>query len=163
MMKYRAILDSLSDTERMRNKRWVQKVRKNPPPDLDERVSTAEDHAFQKVECMSCANCCRTTSPILYRRDIERLSSRLRVKPGDFTAAYLRVDEDRDYVFKSAPCPFLHEDNSCGVYEDRPQSCRDYPHFNRKKFHEVADLAIPNAEICPAVVLALRELTNRSL
>lgn len=162
-MEYRAILDSLSDTERVRNKRWVQKIRKNPPPALDEKVRLAEEHAFQKVDCMSCANCCRTTSPILYRRDIERLSSRLRVKPGDFTATYLRVDEDRDYVFKSAPCPFLQEDNSCGVYEDRPQSCRDYPHLNRRKFHEVAALAIPNSEICPAVVLALRELTVAGL
>lgn len=36
------------------------------------------------------------------------------------------VDDDTWYICIYADCRHLQPDNSCGVYEDRPQICRDY-------------------------------------
>ena len=29
---------------------------------------------------------------------------------------------------RSAPCPFLGEDNYCGIYEERPSDCHRFPY-----------------------------------
>jgi Fe-S-cluster containining protein len=73
------------------------------------------------------------------------------MKPGDFIEKYLRIDEDKDYVLKSSPCPFLDAENYCMVYEDRPKACREYPHTNRKKMVQITDLTLKNTKVCPAV------------
>jgi hypothetical protein len=68
------------------------------------------------------------------------------------------MDEDDDFVLKSSPCPFLSDDNSCDVYEDRPTACRTYPHTNRKRIHQLLDLTYQNSFICPAVQQILEKL-----
>lgn len=79
------------------------------------------------------------------------------MKPGEFIDKYLRIDEDKDYVLKQSPCPFLDSDNYCLVYEDRPNACRDYPHTDRKKMEQILDLTYRNTLVCPAVL----EMTER--
>ncbi|MEQ9413386.1 MAG: YkgJ family cysteine cluster protein, partial [Cyclobacteriaceae bacterium] len=107
---------------------------------------------------LDCANCCKTTSPIFYETDIERASKALRIKPGDFVEKYLRVDEDKDYVLKSSPCPFLDDENYCGIYESRPKACREYPHTHRKKMVQVMELTYKNTMVCPAVLEMVERL-----
>ena len=65
---------------------------------------------FERTDCLECANCCKTTSPAIYERDIDRLAKHLKIKPHKLIEQYLVKDTDDDYVFKGAPCPFLdHE------------------------------------------------------
>jgi hypothetical protein len=69
----------------------------------------------------------------------------------DFTNEYLKRDEDDFYVLKTAPCSFLDlEDNMCTIYDVRPKACSEYPHTDRRKFIQIANLTIKNTEICPA-------------
>src|SRR5687768_14111025 len=98
---------------------------------LDDLFHKEHVQAFRKIDCLSCANCCKTTSPIFRDVDIRRLSKRLRLSESKFIDQYLRVDSDGDYVLTKAPCPFLGADNYCSVYEDRPLACREYPHTDR--------------------------------
>ena len=79
------------------------------------------------------------------------------MKPGEFTERYLRLDEDKDYVPNAIPCPFLQADNRCGIYEHRPAACREYPHTNRRKMHQILDLTLRNCMVCPAVL----EITDK--
>lgn len=74
---------------------------------------------------------------------------------------YVRVDEDGDQVFQSMPCPFLGSDNHCSIYEHRPKACRDYPHTDRVKQHQLLELHTINAKICPAVEKVFLELTEK--
>jgi Fe-S-cluster containining protein len=134
------------------NKVFLEKLRKRPPNDLDEVVEALHDDAFTRINCLDCANCCKTTSPIVIDRDIDRIARRLKLKPSQLIAQYLRMDEDGDYVFTSAPCPFLMPDNYCMVYDDRPRACREYPHTNRKRFHQILKLTWHNTLVCPAVL-----------
>lgn len=80
------------------------------------------------------------------------------MKPAVFIDTYLRIDEDRDFVFKEMPCPFLEKDNMCRIYDVRPKACREYPHTDRKKFHQLLDLSLKNSYVCPAVTDILQEL-----
>jgi len=133
------------------NKKFFEKLRKVSPDQLDKIVHPVHEDVFEEVDCLACANCCKTTSPIFYQADIERVARKLRVKPSDFIDQYLHLDEDKDYVLNSSPCPFLDGENYCLVYESRPTACREYPHTNRKRFRQILNLTLKNTQVCPAV------------
>jgi Fe-S-cluster containining protein len=142
----------LAEKNKKENKELINRLKKSKPKKLDDVVHQLHDEVFDKIDCLACANCCKTTSPTFYERDIDRLSKHLKIKPSDFITQYLQIDEDGDYVLTTAPCPFLDYENYCTVYESRPTACREYPHTNRKRFYQILDLSLKNTEICPAVV-----------
>jgi uncharacterized protein len=138
-----------------------EKLRKMSGKKVDDLFHSAHEHAFEEIDCLACANCCKTTSPIFRDVDIERLSKHLRISVADFQQRYLRMDEDRDWVLKKAPCPFLGDVNYCSVYEWRPKACREYPHTDRKNMSQLLKLSVKNTEICPAVSRIFQELSQR--
>lgn len=143
------------------NESFYKKLKLRPPKNLDELFHEAHDEAFESIDCLTCANCCKTTSPIFYQRDIERAAKACRLKPSEFIDKYLRIDEDSDYVLKQAPCPFLDGENYCVIYEDRPNACREYPHTNRKKMQQILDLTFRNTLVCPAVLRITEEIKKK--
>ena len=140
------------------NRVFLQKLKSKNARVIDDAFHQLHDEVFEEIDCLSCANCCKTTSPIFYQTDIERVAKSLRMKPRDFVEKYLRIDEDKDYVLKSSPCPFLDAENYCSVYEDRPKACREYPHTNRKKMVQILDLTYKNTLVCPAVLEMVERL-----
>lgn len=140
------------------NRKFLQGLKKKDPRKIDDAFHTLHEEVFEEIDCLHCANCCKTTSPIFYQTDIERVAKSLRMKPGDFIEKYLRIDEDKDYVLKSSPCPFLDDDNYCKVYDDRPKACREYPHTDRKKMVQIMDLTFKNTLVCPAVLEIVERL-----
>ena len=127
------------------------KLRKKTPKNLDTIMEKLHEDEFQKTDCLQCANCCKTTSPIFTKKDIERISKAFRIKTRQFIDTYLYLDEDQDYVLKSSPCTFLADDNTCTIYDVRPKACREYPHTNRKRMYQILDLTETNTRVCPAV------------
>lgn len=150
----------LTEGEKQRNENvdLVKKLKKSKPKTLDDDTHQAHYDVFEGVDCLECANCCKTTSPIFNDRDIDRLAKHLKMKPSAFIEKYLHLDEVGDYVLNEAPCPFLDYENYCMVYESRPTACREYPHTNRKRFYQILDLSLKNTEICPAVVEVFKKL-----
>lgn len=118
------------------NKQFVDRLKRNPPKRLNETVHQLHKETFKTINCLDCANCCKTTSPVFSDKDIERIARHLRMKPGKFLKEYLQIDEDRDCVLKSSPCIFLAPDNTCRIYGNRPHACREYPHTDRKRIHQ---------------------------
>ena len=133
------------------NQKFLAGLKKKDSRKVDEVFHGMHEEVFAETDCLTCANCCKTTSPIFYQNDIERIAKSLKMKPGDFVEKYLRIDEDKDYVLKSSPCPFLDGENYCMVYDDRPKACREYPHTNRKKMVQIMELTLKNTLVCPAV------------
>lgn len=140
------------------SKSFFKKIKKNRLRELDDTVHALHEELSAQTDCLSCANCCRTLGPRITDKDIERMGRALRMKPQEVVAAYLRIDEDNDYVFRSMPCPFLGSDNYCFIYEDRPKACREYPHTDRRKFYQIHALSIRNARTCPVVYHLLERL-----
>ncbi len=151
-----------SEQLRKENLKFFNKLKLRKPKNLDDVFHEAHEEVFAKTDCLTCGNCCKTTSPIFYQKDIERASKAVKLKPGNFIEKYLRLDEDNDYVVQTAPCPFLNPDNYCSIYDDRPNACREYPHTDRKKIQQVLDLTFQNTMVCPAV-LKITEQVKRKL
>jgi len=158
MKKLLEQLPSLAASEMAANKAYFAKLGKKQIKQLDVKVHDLHDEVFDEIDCLECANCCKSLGPRITDRDIERMAKALKMKSADVVAQYLRIDEDNDYVFKEMPCPFLAGDHYCMIYENRPKACREYPHTDRKKFYQIRNLTLKNAATCPAVHKVLKAL-----
>ncbi|MEL7163116.1 MAG: YkgJ family cysteine cluster protein [Bacteroidota bacterium] len=140
------------------NKKRFAKLRARPPKNLDARFHDLHEEVFSEVDCLDCANCCKTTSPIFRDVDIDRLARHLSIRPAELVERYLHLDAEGDYVLNVAPCPFLGPDNYCSVYSARPRACREYPHTDRKNMLQILPLTLRNTLVCPAVGRIVRRL-----
>jgi len=138
----------------------IKRIKQKPPKNLDEQFYDWHETTFEKVDCLACANCCKTTSPMFFEKDIERLSSYFKLRPAQFIEKYLFLDTDGIWALKSSPCPFLGSDNYCSVYHDRPKACREFPHTNHRKMHTHLHLIPQNVKICPAVIEIAKKLMS---
>lgn len=138
--------------------RLAQSLKKNKPPQLDAAIRREHDRQFASIDCLDCANCCKSAPALLRQSDMDRLARRLGLTTGKFIDRYVLMDEDGDFVLNAVPCPFLLPDNRCSVYDDRPESCADYPHTARKRQAGLMDIHLENAAICPAVFRILETI-----
>jgi hypothetical protein len=143
------------------NKKFFDKLKKKPPKHLDVLMQELHDAEFERTDCLTCANCCKTTGPLVTDKDVARISKHLRMKEQKFIETYLRVDEDNDFVMQTLPCPFLGADNYCSIYDQRPKACREFPHTNRKKFQQISKLTLKNVAVCPAAFNIVEEMKKR--
>jgi Fe-S-cluster containining protein len=137
------------------NAAYLQKAAKKIPM---RAIYEAHEAAFSEIDCMKCANCCKSLGPRFKTPDITRISNRLKIKEADFIENYLTVDEDGDYVAGSLPCPFLDQENHCLIYEDRPGDCRKYPYTDSDVLFKRPKTTLANAAYCPAVYTVLEML-----
>jgi Fe-S-cluster containining protein len=140
-------------------KNVLQKTSKNQ---LLNKLPALHNEAFEKINCLACANCCKNYSPRFKMPDIKRISKRLKMKEHTFIDTYLYLDQDGDYVVKSQPCPFLGTDNYCDIYEDRPRDCYRYPYTNEDVLIKQATLTLKNATVCPAVFYVMEKLIDNN-
>lgn len=154
-------LPKLTKDKHNENKKFFAKLKKKPPKDLDYIMQELHDEEFQQTDCLQCANCCKTTGPLFTDKDIERIAKFFKQKPQQFIEHYLRIDEDNDYVLQSVPCTFLGADNYCTIYDVRPKACREFPHTDRKKFHQISNLTLKNVAICPAAFNIVEAMKQR--
>ncbi len=136
-------------------------MKKERPREVDDTFLQNHDLIFQEVDCLDCANCCKTISPIFTQRDIERISKYKNQNVGDFISNYLFMDEEGDFVLKSSPCVFLDTNNKCSIYEVRPKACREYPHTNDKKMSRHVSITKENVRVCPAAYLIVDQIAKQ--
>lgn len=162
MQKRLEELPKLAEQAKKESKKYFTNLKKRTPKNLDYIMQELHDKEFEKTDCLTCGNCCKTSSPIFIDKDIERISKHLKMKVVDFVNQYLQRDEDDFMVLKSAPCTFFDEtDNTCFIYNVRPKACAEYPHTNRVKFIQITDLTIANTAICPATYNIVEALKKR--
>jgi Fe-S-cluster containining protein len=143
-------LPKLAKDKHKENKTFFTKLKKKPPKQLDYLMQELHEEEFERTDCLTCGNCCKTTGPLFTDKDIDRISKHFKQKPQQFIEKHLKMDEDNDYVLQSVPCTFLGSDNYCSIYEVRPKACREFPHTDRKKFQQISNLTLKNVAICPA-------------
>jgi Fe-S-cluster containining protein len=110
----------------------LKKLRRTKPKDLDDQFHALHHQAFSEIDCLQCANCCSTTSPIFLQSDITRLAKTLKMKTSEFISTYLKMDEEGDYVLLNSPC-------------------KEYPHTDRKRMYQITNITYKNSLMCPAV------------
>jgi len=144
-------LQALAKRSETENKKFIVRLKKKRPKDIDIKVSAIHEKVFQNINCLDCANCCKSISPIITDKDIERISKYLKLRPSVFTEKYLHLDNDNDYVYNDTPCPFLDKENYCMIYSVRPKACSEYPHTDQSKFINLLNITVKNTYYCPAV------------
>jgi len=158
-MKYALnILNQVAASKRGSFKKKLKQLKRLPSREVDQQIHTLRNKAFDKINCLECANCCKTTGPLFIPSDISRISKQLGLKEKEFKKTYLRIDEDGDWVLQSVPCPFLLDNNECSIYDFAPKACREYPHTDMIGQVKIFDLTIRNAAICPAVMEVMEEI-----
>jgi Fe-S-cluster containining protein len=161
MEDFLKLLPALAKDKHTENKKYFDKLKKKTPKNLDYVMQELHDAEFAKTDCLTCANCCKTTGPLFTDADIERISKHFRMKPQQFISQYLRVDEDNDHVLQTLPCSFLDAENYCMIYDVRPKACREFPHTDRKKFQQISSITLKNIPVCPATYRIVEEMKKR--
>ena len=136
-------------------KKYFQRVDRNV---VLNALPELHEQAFQAIDCMKCANCCKSYSPRFKTPDIKRISKHLKMKEGAFIEKYLKLDEEGDYVVNAAPCPFLNETNGCSIYDERPSDCARFPYTNEDVMVKRQSLTLKNSTFCPIVYYVLERL-----
>lgn len=143
-------------------KRFLGKIEKNPPRNLDAIAQTIDTEVWAEVGCLTCANCCKSMTPTFTNTDIKRIAAHLGMSPKDFKSKWLKFDEDDDWINVSRPCQFLDlTDNKCSIYEVRPLDCSGFPHLKKRKMTEYLHVHQQNIDYCPATFKMVEKLMSR--
>jgi Fe-S-cluster containining protein len=136
-------------------KQFLQKTDKNS---VLKQLPDLHEEAFEKIDCLQCANCCKNYSPRFKTPDVKRISKYLKMKESVFIDSYLVVDEEGDFVAKTKPCPFLGDDNYCSIYDQRPSDCHRFPYTDEDVFIKRQALTLKNSTFCPITYFVLEKL-----
>ncbi len=136
-------------------KQFLQRPNKNK---VLKQLPDLHEEAFNKIDCLNCAACCKNYSPRFKTPDLKRISKHLKMKEGDFIDKYLLLDNEGDYVVKSKPCPFLGSDNYCSIYEVRPSDCARFPYTDEDVILKRPSITIKNSTFCPITYFVLEKL-----
>lgn len=151
----------LSQSQFDRVAKNLDKLKQIKPNVLDEKAERIHQKVFKKLDCLDCANCCKSIPPIVKKSDQKRIANHLNLSIASFFNKYLKIDEDGDTVLNVVPCPFLAEDNKCNIYEVRPRACRGYPHTDNYQFSIHKKFQKENIKFCPAAYQIVKRLTEQ--
>jgi Fe-S-cluster containining protein len=122
------------------------------PEDMPALVAKEDAKMWAEVNCMECANCCKTMTPTFTKADVVRIAAYTGMEVKEFRDKWLVKEEDtKDWINKTQPCQFL-SGNICSIYEVRPADCAEFPHHNKKPFDLYNDTFKNNLVHCPATL-----------
>jgi len=130
---------------------FLGKIEKNAPRGLDKIAEKVDKEVWQEVDCLTCANCCKSMTPTFTKQDLVRISAHFNQTPAEFKEKWLYKDKNGDSMNTRTPCQFLDKKtNMCSIYSIRPSDCAGFPHLAKKKMVEYIDVHKQNVEYCPA-------------
>lgn len=142
--------------------RFLKKFEKSRPRGLDQLVASTSKEVWKEIDCLDCANCCKTMSPTYTPKDIKRIAAHLKMTTADFSKKYLRLDVDGDMMNKTEPCKFLNlENNYCSIYEVRPADCAGFPHHHKKMNSDYVHVYQQNVTYCPATYRLVEKMMEK--
>lgn len=133
-------------------KSFLNKVNKKTNKELDGMASAIEKDVWKEIDCLTCANCCKTMTPTYTNADMKRISSYFNLTVNAFKEKYLKYErKDKDWQNQKMPCQWLNlVTNKCEIYHIRPADCAGFPHLTKKKMKDYLHVHQQNIEYCPA-------------
>jgi len=140
-------------------KKFMTRIEKKPPKRLEQLTAMVEKEVWEEVDCLTCANCCKTMTPTFTKEDLKRISAHFNMSVKDFKEKWLYKEKKTgDWMNKNQPCQFLNlEDNKCSIYAIRPADCAGFPHLP-KKMDEYMHVHKQNIEYCPATYKMIEKM-----
>jgi Fe-S-cluster containining protein len=146
------------DPDIQRKKEFLHTLRQVEPESFYSLLKKTHRDVFEKTDCLSCAQCCRTIPALVTRADIRRLATHTGLPPKTFIRRFVLTDLNGEMTLNGVPCHFLLPDNRCSVYEIRPEACRRYPHTDEREYASRPALNLANIQVCPAAASILEQL-----
>lgn len=159
----RSFKKKVSHTKRSFRK-FLTRLEKTPPKGLTNLTIALEKEVWQEVDCLSCANCCKTMTPTFNKADLKRISAHFGQTVEEFQKQWLYKErkKDGDWLNKKQPCQFLNlQDNKCSIYAIRPADCAGFPHLP-KKLKDYVHVHKQNIEYCPATYRLVEKMMKSS-
>lgn len=128
---------------------------------FDHVVADFSEEVFSEIDCLKCGNCCRTIGPKMNEPEIKRACKAYGFELKSFVATKLVRHEELGWMCSSMPCPFLEEDNACGIYAERPKDCDDFPYMTQRSIQRDLGRLAFNTEFCPAAYLIAEKIIER--
>lgn len=145
---------------------FLTRLKTKTPKGLDAMAAAIDKEVWKEVDCLACANCCRTMTPTFTEEDIKRIAGHFKQTPDQFKKKWLYKDKAGDWMNKQTPCQFLDlKTNYCSIYSIRPADCAGFPHLTKKKMVDYMHVHHQNIEYCPAtytMVTKMQELMKVS-
>ena len=113
---------------------------------VDEIVHQLDLEITPKIDCLACGNCCRNLRPIATEEAMRPFVEQKNME------AYKYL---KGFACKNLDC------NSCTIYKDRPEECRQYPYLHRNQFVDRTPELLQNYEVCPIIFNVLEELKKK--
>ncbi|MEY3820175.1 MAG: YkgJ family cysteine cluster protein [Bacteroidota bacterium] len=154
-------LENWEKTAADHEKKYKQFLQKPDKKSLLKVLPDLHDEAFEKIDCLDCAACCKNYSPRFKGPDIKRISKHMGMRETEFIEKYLVMDNDGDYVANTKPCPFLGSDNFCSIYDKRPSDCERFPYTDEDIFFKRPAITLKNVTFCPAVFHVFERLIEK--
>ena len=130
---------------------------------LDAKAIELNKEAYKKVDCLKCANCCKTMHSTWKKAEVKRVAKHMGMSYKKYFDKHL-VMEEGDIMNKKAPCQHLGKDNMCSIYEIRPSDCSGFPHTQNKGFKlYISGTHIQNMDYCPITVHVVDGLFNKAM
>jgi Fe-S-cluster containining protein len=133
--------------------KFMNKLQRKAPKGIDALAKKLDAETWKDLDCLACANCCKTMTPTYTKTDVKKIATFLNITPAQMHQKWLTVDEDNgDIINKSTPCQFLNKDNKCSVYTVRPADCSGFPHFKKREILDYTHVFNANLHRCPATL-----------
>ena len=148
--------------------RFLNRLKRDPPRNLQSIAIKAGSNIWNEIDCLSCANCCKTMTPTYTNADIKKIASYLQISTDEMKRRWLKKERGTgNWINKTTPCQFLDQaTNMCNVYEVRPADCAGFPHLTKKKFVEYLHVHQQNLDDCPAtfkMVERMNEMVEKGI
>ena len=164
-MTYSPLKELKKNSKRRKElKKFLQRFEKMNMRGADSVAKKFNAQAFASIDCLQCANCCKTMAPTFKKTEVSRIAAHLGMTYNEYFSKYLKVDKEGDIMNRKTPCQHLGSDNKCSIYEIRPTDCSGFPHTHKRDFVEfIPETHVQNVDYCPAtyyVVEKMFELVN---
>lgn len=143
--------------------KFLKKFDKKFIPQMHCKITLpANAEVWKTVDCLNCANCCKTMTPTYTPADLKRIAAHLKMSVPDIKSKWLMQDADNgDWVNTTQPCQWLNlKDNKCSIYEVRPLDCSGFPHHTKKRFDNYNHVYEENLDKCPATYALVEKIKN---
>lgn len=144
-------------------RRFIDELEEAKHKGVKKEAKAAEKEVWQEVNCLSCANCCKTMTPTFDKNDKKRIAAHLGMSVKDFKEKYLVYDkDDDDWRMQKQPCVFLDlTTNKCTIYAVRPADCSGFPHLTKTPLKSYLYIHKQNIEYCPATYRFVEKMMER--
>jgi uncharacterized protein len=150
-------IERLGEKKRPENERLRRFMKTHDVP--ERRFRRMAEEIEEQIDCRACANCCKVAQTDVAEREIDRLARAVGATRAGFLERYAtRSKDDGTLILRRTEhgCIFL-DGNDCTIYEDRPETCRNFPHLVRGSGSIASRMwqFIDRATYCPIVYNSL--------